>query len=80
MKNRINEILEGKRKYFTDIADYIWANPELAYREYKSAKALKDAMVECRDVNLLDEKSNEFTLAERLWIISMKNQPKKKTE
>ncbi len=47
MKNRINEILEGKRKYFTDLADYIWANPELAYREYKSAKALKDAMVEC---------------------------------
>ncbi len=47
MKNRINEILEGKKKYFTDIADYIWANPELAYREYKSAKALKDAMTEC---------------------------------
>ena len=47
MKNRINEILESKRKYFTDIADYIWANPELAYREFKSAKALKDAMVEC---------------------------------
>ena len=47
MKNRIEQILEGKRKYFTDIADYIWANPELAYREYKSAKALKDAMAEC---------------------------------
>ena len=47
MKNRINEILESKRKYFTDIADYIWANPELACREFKSAKALKDAMVEC---------------------------------
>jgi len=36
----------------------------------------KHAMVECSDVNLLDEKSDKYTLAQKLWIISMKNQPK----
>ena len=36
----------------------------------------KDAMVECKNVNLLDENSNEYTFAQQLWIISMKNQPK----
>ena len=46
MKDRINEIIESKRKYFTDLADYIWANPELGYKEYKSAKALMDALEE----------------------------------
>lgn len=37
----------------------------------------KDSMVECKDVNLLDENSDEYTFAQKLWIISMKNQPKK---
>ena len=37
----------------------------------------KNAKVECEDVNLLDENSNEYTFAQKLWIISMKNQPKK---
>lgn len=36
----------------------------------------KEAMVECDDVQKLDEKSDEYTLAQKLWIISMKNQPK----
>lgn len=36
----------------------------------------KEAMVECRDVNSLDENSDEYSLAQKLWIISMKNQPK----
>lgn len=38
----------------------------------------KNAKVECEDVNLLDEKSDKYTLAQKLWIISMKNQPKGK--
>ena len=46
MNNRIHEILNEKAKYFTDISDYIWDNPELSYREFKSAKALKDAIVD----------------------------------
>lgn len=46
MKNRINEIIESKRKYFTDLADYIWENPELGYKEFKSARALMDALKE----------------------------------
>ncbi len=36
----------------------------------------KEAMVECDDVQNLDEKSDKYTLAQKLWIISMKNQPK----
>ena len=36
----------------------------------------KNTTVECNDVNLLDEKSDKYTLAQKLWIISMKNQPK----
>ena len=46
MNNRIHEILNEKAKYFSDISDYIWDNPELGYREYKSAEALKKATVE----------------------------------
>jgi len=46
MDKRIHELLNEKTKYFTDIADYIWDNPELGYREYKSAEALKKAIVE----------------------------------
>lgn len=34
----------------------------------------KEAIVECDDVQKLDENSNEYTLAQKLWIISMKNQ------
>ena len=34
----------------------------------------KDAMVECDDVKKLDEKSDEYTLAQKLWITAMKNQ------
>lgn len=47
MKNRVNEIIESKKGFFTDLADYIWDNPELGYREFKSAKALKEAMKAC---------------------------------
>lgn len=36
----------------------------------------KEARVECDDVHKLDEKSDQYTLAQKLWIISMKNQPK----
>lgn len=36
----------------------------------------KEAIVECEDVNSLDENSDEYTLAQKLWIISMKNKPK----
>ncbi len=46
MRNRINELIDSKAKYFSDIADYIWDNPELAFKEYKSSKALIDALEE----------------------------------
>lgn len=46
MKKRIIELIDSKAKYFTDIADYIWDNPELAFKEYKSSKALTDALEE----------------------------------
>ena len=36
----------------------------------------KKASVECEDVQVLDEKSDEYTLPQKLWIISKKNQPK----
>lgn len=36
----------------------------------------KDAKVECEDVNSLDENSDKYTFAQKLWIISMKNQSK----
>lgn len=36
----------------------------------------KNAMVECKeDVKFLNEKDSEYSLAQKLWIISMKNQP-----
>lgn len=36
----------------------------------------KQAILECKDVRSLDENSNEYTFAQKLWIISMKNQLK----
>lgn len=36
----------------------------------------KDAKVECEDVNSLDENSDKYSFAQKLWIISMKNQSK----
>ncbi len=47
MKTKIEQLIEAKRGYFTDLSDYIWDNPELGYSEYKSAAALKKAMEEC---------------------------------
>lgn len=44
--------------------------PRLHHISWKKAK------VECMDVNSLDENSNEYTFAQKLWIISMKNQAK----
>lgn len=35
----------------------------------------KEAKVECEDVMSLDEKNPEYSFAQKLWIISMKNQP-----
>jgi len=46
MKQRIIDVLDSKAKYFSDIADYIWDNPELGFVEHKSAKALMDALEE----------------------------------
>ena len=46
MKQRIIDVLNSKAKYFNDIADYIWDNPELGFVEQKSAKALMDALEE----------------------------------
>lgn len=37
----------------------------------------ENAKVGYEDVKALDEDSDEYTLAEKLWIIAMKNQPKK---
>ena len=37
----------------------------------------KDAKVESDDIDLLDENSSKYTLAQKLWIISTKNIPKK---
>ena len=44
--------------------------PRLHYISWKNAK------VDCEDVSSLDETSDEYTLAQKLWIVSMKNQPK----
>jgi len=46
MKQRIVDLLDSRAKYFTDISDYIWDNPELGFLEEKSSKALIDALNE----------------------------------
>lgn len=38
----------------------------------------KEAKVECEDVSALNEKSDTYTFAQQLWIISKKSQPKSK--
>lgn len=43
------------------------SSPRLHYISWKEAK------VDCLDVHSLDETSNQYTLAQKLWIISMKN-------
>ncbi len=37
-------IIDEKRAFLDDLADYIWDNPELAFAEYKSAGALIQAL------------------------------------
>ena len=46
---------------------------EVTYYSRKHIVSWKDAAVECEDVNLLDETSDEYTLPQKLWILSMKN-------
>ena len=36
--------IDEKKEWLDGIADYIWENPELAFREYKSAECLCDAL------------------------------------
>lgn len=35
----------------------------------------KEAKVECKDVKSLDENDPKYSFAQKLWILSMKNQP-----
>ena len=35
----------------------------------------KEARVECKDVKSLDENDSKYSFAQKLWILSMKNQP-----
>lgn len=35
----------------------------------------KNSVVECEDIKSLNEKDSKYSLAQKLWIISMKNQP-----
>ena len=64
-KNKANEL----RQNGCDVLDSKEAKnfPRFHHISWKNAK------VKCEDVNLLDENSNEYTLAQKLWIISMKN-------
>lgn len=45
-KDRICQLLDENASYFTDIADKIWAKPELGYKEYYAAGLLMDALRE----------------------------------
>lgn len=67
-KNIVNYLLEQDCKVID--------SKEVNYFPREHHIRWEDAKVECKDVNLLDEKSDEYSLAQRLWIISMKNQPK----
>lgn len=60
------------RKQDLDVID----SNEFNYFPRKHDISWKDAKVDCEDVCLLDENSEQYTLGQKLWIISMKNQPK----
>ncbi len=66
MKTRLEQLIEEKRGYFTDLADYIWDNPELGYSEYKSARALKKAMEEC-GFEVVDKLAGIDTAFKGVW-------------
>ncbi len=66
MKTRLEQLIEEKRGYFTDLSDYIWDNPELGYSEYKSARALKKAMGEC-GFKVVDKLANIDTAFKGVW-------------
>lgn len=68
-KNKATELL-GKGLVVTDSKESNYF-PRLHHISWKDAK------VEIKEsINTLDEDSKEYTLAQKLWIISMKNQPK----
>ena len=45
-KDKICRLLDEKAPYITGIADKIWANPELGYKEYFAAEQLIHALRE----------------------------------
>ena len=67
-KTKANEL----RTEGLDVADCNDARnfPRLHYISWKNAK------INCEDVSSLDEKSDKYNLAQKLWIVSMKTQPK----
>ena len=40
MKQEISNLAKEKKEEFEKVSDYIFANPELAFKEYKSQEAL----------------------------------------
>ena len=44
MKQEISNLAKEKKEEFEKVSDYIFANPELAFKEYKSQEALCKAM------------------------------------
>ena len=65
-KNKANELRE--EGFSVTDSKEVNCFPRLHHISWKKAK------VECENVNLLDENSNEYTFAQKLWIISMRNQ------
>lgn len=69
-RNKANEL----REQGLDVTDLKEVNfyPRIHYISWRKI------LIECLDVNLLDENSDKYTLAQKLWIIAMKNQPNSK--
>lgn len=55
MKEKINQFIDSKRDEIIAMSDYIFDNPELGLKEYKSSKVLKDYLRE-----------NQFTVEENV--------------
>lgn len=45
MKERISQLVEGKKQSFIEVSDRIWENPELGFLEYRSSEILSEALL-----------------------------------
>lgn len=68
------KIGKNKAKCLQEEGCEVTDSKEYNYFPREHRVSWKEAKVECEDVTKLDENSDEYSFAQKLWILSMKHQ------